>query len=69
MIEDFEFVKEYDDIKVGDTVREPYTRYVGKVIQVATNWLGETVYFLEDIAGYFVREELELIKEKELTLL
>lgn len=66
MIEDFEFVKEYDDIKVGDTVREPYSGYVGKVIQVATNWLGETVYFLEDIAGYFVREELELIKEKAL---
>jgi hypothetical protein len=39
---------------------------VGKVSNVATNHLGETVYFLEDIAGYFVKEELELIKEKEL---
>lgn len=66
MIEDFEFVKDYDDLKVGDTVREPYTGYVGKITQVATNWLGETVYFLENIAGYFVREELEIIKEKEL---
>lgn len=66
MKEDFEFVKEYDDLEVGDIVREPYTGYVGKVIQVATNWLGETVYFLENIAGYFVKEELELIKEKEL---
>lgn len=66
MIEDFEFVKEYDDLEVGDTVREPYTGYVGKIIQVTTNHLGETVYFLEDIAGYFVREELEIIKEKEL---
>lgn len=66
MIEDFEFVKEYDDLEVGDTVREPYTGYVGKIIQIATNHLGETVYFIEDIAGYFVREELEIIKEKEL---
>ena len=65
MIEDFEFVKEYDDLEVGDTVREPYRGYVRKIIQVATNHLGETIYFLEDIAGYFVREELELIKDKE----
>lgn len=65
MIEDFEFVKEYDDLKVGDTVREPYTRYVRNIIKEATNHLGETIYFLEDIAGYFVKEELELIKEKE----
>lgn len=65
MKEDFEFVKEYDDLEVGDTVREPYTGYIGKVTQVATNWLGETVYFLEDIAGYFVREELELINDFE----
>lgn len=63
MKEDFEFVKEYDDIKVGDTVREPYTGYVSKITQVATNHLGETVYFIEDIAGYFVREELELITQ------
>lgn len=63
MIEDFEFVKEYDDLKVGDIVKEPFTEYVGKITHVATNWLGETVYFLEDIAGYFVREELELINK------
>ena len=67
MKEDFEFVRDYTEFKIGDTVREPYTGYVGKVSNVAKNHLGETVYFLEDIAGYFVNEELELIKEKELT--
>jgi hypothetical protein len=66
MKEDFEFVRDYIVFKIGDTVREPYTGYIGKVSNVATNHLGETVYFLEDIAGYFVKEELELIKEKEL---
>lgn len=66
MKEDFEFVRDYTEFKIGDTVREPYSGYVGKIIQTATNHLGETVYFLEDIAGYFVREELELIKEKAL---
>lgn len=66
MKEDFEFVRDYIEFKIGDTVREPYTGYIGKVTNIATNHLGETVYFLEDIAGYFVKEELELIKEKEL---
>lgn len=66
MKEDFEFVRDYTEFNIGDTVREPYTGYVGKVCNVATNHLGEKVYFLEDIAGYFVTEELELIKEKEL---
>lgn len=66
MKEDFEFVRDYIEFKIGDTVREPYTGYIGKVSNVAINHLGETVYFLEDIAGYFVKEELELIKEKEL---
>ena len=66
MKEDFEFVRDYTDFNIGDTVREPYTGYIGKVSNVATNHLGETVYFLKDIAGYFVKEELELIKEKEL---
>ena len=66
MKEDFEFVRDYNVFKIGDTVREPYSGYIGKVSNVATNHLGETVYFLEDIAGYFVKEELELIKEKEL---
>ena len=66
MKEDFEFVRDYIEFKIGDTVREPYTGYVCKVSNVATNHLGETVYFLKDIAGYFVKEELELIKEKEL---
>jgi hypothetical protein len=66
MKEDFEFVRDYTEFKIGDTVREPYSGYVGKVSNVAMNHLGETVYFLEDIAGYFVNEELELIKEKEL---
>lgn len=63
MKEDFEFVRDYTEFKIGDTVREPYSGYIGKIIQVATNHLGETVYFLEDIAGYFVREELELINK------
>lgn len=66
MKDDFEFVRDYTEFKIGDTVREPYSGYVGKIIQAATNHLGETVYFIEDIAGYFVREELELIKEKAL---
>lgn len=44
MIKDFEFIKEYNDFEVGDTIREPYS----------------------GIARYFVREELELIKEKAL---
>lgn len=66
MKEDFEFVRDYTVFKIGDTVREPYSGYIGKVSNVAKNHLGETVYFLEDIAGYFVKEELELIKEKEL---
>ena len=66
MIEDFEFIKEYNDFEVGDTVREPYSGYAGKIIRVATNHLGEAVYFLEDIPGYFVGEELELIKERDL---
>ena len=66
MKEDFKFVRNYTEFKIGDTVREPYTGYIGKVSNIATNHLGETVYFLEDIAGYFVKEELELIKEKEL---
>lgn len=63
MKEDFEFVRDYIEFKIGDTVREPYTGYVGKVSNVATNHLGETVYFLEDIAGYFVKEELELVEK------
>ena len=66
MKEDFEFVRDYTVFKIGDTVREPYSGYIGEVSNVAKNHLGETVYFLEDIAGYFVKEELELIKEKEL---
>lgn len=66
MKEDFEFVRDYTGFKIGDTVREPYTGYIGKVSNVAKNHLGETVYFIEHIAGYFVEEELELIKEKEL---
>ena len=44
MIKDFEFIKEYNDFEVGDTIREPYSR----------------------IVRYFVREKLELIKEKAL---
>ena len=63
MKEDFEFVRDYAEFKIGDTVREPYTGYVGKVSNVAKNHLGETVYFLEDIAGYFVKEELELVEK------
>lgn len=63
MKEDFEFVRDYTEFKIGDTVREPYTGYVGKVSNVATNHLGETVYFLKDIAGYFVKEELELVEK------
>lgn len=63
MKEDFEFVRDYTDFKIGDTVREPYTGYIGKVSNVATNHLGETVYFLKDIAGYFVKEELELVEK------
>lgn len=66
MKEDFEFVKEYDDLEVGDTVREPYTGYVAKIRKKDFDVYGEQVYYLEDMAGYFVREELEIIKEKEL---
>lgn len=68
MKEDFEFVRDYTDFKIGDTVREPYTGYIGKVTNVATNHLGETVYFIEHIAGYFVEEELELVKRNSVEL-
>lgn len=66
MKEDFEFVRDYTEFKIGDTVREPYSGYVAKIRKKDFNIYGEQVYYLEDMAGYFVREELELIKEKAL---